>query len=192
MNHFNFFSTAQKDKKAVNYPLISGILAASSLLIVLVMFLSAKIELLNAQNQLDYLTGVENNPAFILRYSMDKELQKQLTSATDNYVFLRTVDLMAENGSTVDGALVKNVLDFFPSGTKVFKMTVSHDELVVDGVASSLDTMIGVEKKMNKSDLFSSVFITTAKQDSHAEDNGKNAVTFNCRLTLTEKGEETK
>lgn len=192
MNHYNFFSSLSPEKKSTTGPLIAAALIGCSLVVVAGMYLNAKIKHNNVQQQLDYLTSVENNPVFIQRNNMNNALNKQLTSVSDNYLFLRTADLFTGLANTASDENVKMIFSFFPEGTKISRIAIDINSVSISGIADSLDSMIKVEEKMNASGFFSGVYIDSARVDGHTDVNGDDAVTFNCRLTLSDKGGETK
>ena len=188
MNHFNFFESAQKEKKTLNVPLISGVLVLLTLVVILGAYSAAKIRLSAAEGQLSYLESVKNNPAFLLQYTSEKEIESRAAQAEDDFAFLYSIEWLSSHSSTVNDQLLKTVSSYFPDNTKIIKMSVSQNDITIEGVSSDLDTMIGVEKKLAASGHFSSVFIDSAKQDGHTADNGENAISFSCRLTISQKG----
>lgn len=188
MNHFNFFENANKEKKGLNIPLISAFLFVCAALVLGGMYLSAEIKLASAKKQLDYLVSVESDAAFKKQYSEEKSLENSLNSAENDYVFLRTAELLVKDGTTVDDGMIKTVFSYFPKGMAIEKMTVSYNSITIDGVAKNLQSLINVEKKLRASEYFSYVFVTTAKEDTHTGENGEDAITFNCKLIYVQKG----
>lgn len=188
MNHFNFFENAQKEKKTLNVPLISAVLLICAIAVLLGVFAVVKIRQSSAAGKLAYLESVENDPQFLNQYLQEEELESNLAKAEEDYIFLRTVDLMVNQGSMVDANLVSTVISCFPTGTKLVKMTVSQNDITIEGVAENIDAMITVEKNLNRIRSFGYVFISTAKEDSHADENGEDAVSFTGRLIIAGKG----
>ena len=188
MNHFNFFENSNKEKKGLNVPLIAAVLFVCAAVVLAFMYLSAKVKLLNAEKQLDYLCSVEENAAFKKQFSEEKALESKLTSAESDYVFLRTAELIVKDSTTVDDGMIKTVFSYFPKGMTIEKMTVSYNSITIDGVAKNLQSLINVEKKLCASEYFSYVFVTTAKEDTHTGENGEDAITFNCKLIYVQKG----
>lgn len=188
MNYFNFFENGGKEKKALNLPFLSVMLFLAAALVLGGIYLTERTKLSTAESRLSYLDSVKNDPLFQAQCAEEKALADSLGQAEQDYVFLRTAEYLTEEGSTVDDELVRTVMSYFTAGTKIIKMTVSKNEVTVDGVADKLQTMINVEKKLNAGNDFGYVFVTSAKQDGHPEENGANAVSFNCKLTLAEKG----
>ncbi len=192
MNHFNFFANLSPEKKSSSGSAIAAALIGCAILVVGGMYLNAKIKNTNVQKQLDYLTSVEQNPLFIQRNNMNNELNKKLISASDNYLFLSTADQFAGLATTADKETVEKLFSFFPEGTKIFRFSIEMKSVTINGVADSIETMTEVEKKLNESGLYSNVYINSAREDSHLVDNGPDAVSFSCKLTLSDKGGETK
>lgn len=188
MNHFNFFENVRKEKQSVNVPMVSAVLAVCAAVVLFGMFAVSKLQLNAVRNQLSYLESVEENPAFVKQQMMEKQLEDKLAQAEDDCVFLRSAAYLTDRNSTVSEEFVKTVLAYFPKGTKVVKLTISGQDVTIEGVAENLTAMIGVEKKMSSSKDFDRVFIDTVKQDGHTDVNGKEAVSFTVKVTLAKKG----
>lgn len=192
MNHFNFFSSITPERKSTSGPVIAAALVCCSLVVVAGMYLNAKIKHDNVQRQYDYLTSVESNPLFIQRNNMNNAMNKQLTSVSDNYLFLRTADLFTGYANSASDENVKKIFSFFPEGSKISRISINLNSVSISGIADSLDSMIEIEENMNKSGFFSKVYINSVKVDGHPDVNGEDAVSFDCELTLSDKGGETK
>ncbi len=187
MNHYNFFEDVRKEKSTLNVPAACAVMFAAAAVILAGMYLAANGKLTEAERELNYLKTVEEDPAFRQQYQQEKQLEKDLDRAEEDYAFLTAAGWLTVNGDTADETLVRDVLACFPQGTKAVKMTVSQYDVTVEGVAKDLTAMIGVEKKLDGCGRFTEVFVTTAKEDTHADVNGKDSVTFQCRMKLAKK-----
>lgn len=192
MNYFNFFENVRKEKKALNIPLISGILVGVVLVLVLLSYLSLKGQLNSAQKDLAYLKQTQSAAGFRKQYSQVEALQKNLTQAEKDLTFLATVDYAVENGTTISRELVEEIVSCFGRNAKVIKLTVSGNEIAIEGLARNLQTLIDVETNLNAAGNFGDVFISSAKEDTHPDENGSQAVTFSCKMKLVQKVEEDK
>ena len=152
-------------------------------------YLVQRSKLSRAEDQLAYLESVKNSPVFIKQYAEGKDVENALNKAESDYVFLRSTKWIVDNGSTVDRDMIVKIASFFPNGTKIIKLSISQSNVTIEGISRTLETMIDVEAALNASGSFSYVFIDTAKEDSHTDINGDDAVTFRCILTIAEKGE---
>lgn len=190
MNYFNFFENVRKQKKALNIPLISGILVGLVLVVMLCSYLSLRGQLNYAQKDLAYLKQIQRADGFRKQYSQAEALQKDLTRAEQDLTFLGTVDYAAENGTTVSRELVETIVACFGRNAKVIKLTVSGSEISIEGLARNLQTLIDVETNLNAEGSFCDVFISSAKEDTHPDENGSQAVTFSCKMKLVQKAEE--
>ncbi len=188
MNYFNFFENAQNEKKGINLPVVSAALVLSAAVVLTGIYVVSKSRMNSENDCLSYLTAVENDPAFSRRYTLEKELEKRVSDAQEDCVFLGIAGNLIENGSSVSKGLVDKIAACFSQNTKIVKLTVSGDNVSIEGVAENLDAMIASERALKKCDGFGEVFIDSAKDDGHAEENGVDAVSFKCRIVLSEKG----
>ncbi len=190
MNHFNFFENVQKEKKPMNTAVISFMLIGLTLCFLLGSYLLLKGRLSTVNNDLAYLERVQNDPAFKRQYKQETDLQKKVDKAEADYSFLAAADWAVGNGSTVSRELVEELIACMGRNAKVIKMSVSGSELTVEGLAKDLQTLIDVESNLNLCGRFEKVFVSSAKEDTHTDENGDEAVTFSCRMNIIRKETE--
>lgn len=192
MNYFNFFETAQKEKKPLNVKLLAGFFLGLIVVCIAGTYFVKKTRLENAKKDLAFLQQVQNDPGFRAQYSAERNLQKNVDKVEGDYAFLATLDWAVDHASTVRRDLIEKVFACMGKNAKIIKMTVGGSDIALEGVARNLQTLIDVEKSLNTCGLFTDVFVSSAKADNNTDENGADAVTFSCHLTIAEKGAEKK
>ncbi len=187
MNYFNFFENAQSQKNQSNLPLIVAFLLLAALVILGGDYLIARTRLNRAKADLAYLEKVESDPSFVAQYEQVRKLDKSITQTEKNYMFLLTSDWIITDGTTVSDELVREIMACFGKKGKLIKLRISGTEVILEGVADSLATLIDIEQSFSASPSFRSVFVNSAKEDSHLQENGDEAVEFNCKLILSKE-----
>ena len=168
----------------MNVPLLTTVIVAAAAISVAGIYCVMKLRVTALRKELDSLTAIRNDPAYIQNVGASKALDSALAEAQESYLFLRSAEALAEAGSTVDDGLVRSLFSCFPAGTKIVKLTISDRNISIEGVADSLETAITVQKNLQKQKNLSAVFVPSARADSHTDLNGTDAVSFSVRMTL--------